>query len=203
MTDKNKRGLFLRALGLLFALSFIGFGACCLWVFWEQEAVAKEIYSWEPVVTTDYEIRKVKEFAWPFEGFLKRPEGPAEPGQEFNSRRERGAAAGLSELSISISYRYQYHGYAGESNMLSPFYELNAQALRDPQLHRYLLREDRPPLTVYVDPDQPARSALVRGWAQDDRWGALLIGGVLLPLSLVIFYLLVRPADRVEELFKA
>jgi hypothetical protein len=53
---------------------------------------------------------------------------------------------------------------------VSPFPVLNQQALRDPQLHRYLLREDHPPLTVYIDPDQPERSALLRGWAQGNRW---------------------------------
>jgi hypothetical protein len=32
--------------------------------------------------------------------------------------------------------------------------------------------------------------------------GALMIGGLLLPLSLAILYFLVRPVRRVEKLFK-
>jgi hypothetical protein len=175
-----------------------------MFLFWQQETVAKELYSWEPVVTTDYEIRRIDQPEWPTE---KAPtdvesEEYLQWLEKLKAMQRAMEKSRYNEYTIDLSYRYEYAGETREGYSLSPFAELNRQALGDPALHRYLLRKDHPPLTVYVDPGQPARSSLVRGWAQGNRWGALVIGGLLMPISLTMLYFLVRPVRRVEELFK-
>ncbi len=195
-------GPLLRSVGVPVVSLFLIFGCYCLFIFWEQEGIAKQLYSWEPVMTIDYEIKKIGQPDWPTDKSSESSEEFEKWVKELGTMQNAMHSSKYNEYTISISYQYEYQGYAGDGNTLSPFYELNTQALQDPQLHRYLLRVDHPPLTVYVDPDRPARSALVRGWAQGDRWGSLVLGGVLLPLSLALLYVLVRPVGKVEELFK-
>lgn len=202
MTNEKMFGLVLRALGVPAALFFLGIGLFCVFVFWQREAVAKELYTWEPVITTSYEIKEIDFTEWPTVGPLENPVEYEQWLEELNTMEQAMNTTGVNEYTIGINYRYKYQGYAGEGFMISPYPVLNRQALRNPQLHRYLLREDHPPLTVYIDPDEPARSALVRGWAQEGRWEELLIGGLFLPISLAMLYFLVRPIRRVEELFK-
>jgi hypothetical protein len=197
-------GLFLRTLGVPVVLLLFGFGCYSMFLFWQQEMVAKELYSWVPVVTTDYEIRRIDKPEWPTK------KGPTDVDKEehrlwlekLNAMQDAMEKSKYNEYTIEINYRYEYAGEVRAVSFLSPFAELNQQALEDQQLHRYLLREDHPPLTVYVDPEQPTRSSLVRGWAQGNRWGGLVIGGLLLPVSLAMLYFLVRPVHRVEELFE-
>ena len=202
MTNERMFGLSLRMLGVPVALLFLGFSGYCIFLFWQQEAVAKELYTWEPVVTTDYEIKRSDQPEWSTENLPENSEGYEQWLKELNTMQQAMHTTSVNAYTIDISYRYEYQGQTGEGFTVSPFPKLNQQALRDPQLHRYLLREDHPPLMVYVNPDHPERSALVRGWAQGDRWGALMIGGVLLPLSLAMLYFLVWPVRRVEEIFK-
>ncbi|MFK8161316.1 MAG: DUF3592 domain-containing protein [Lewinella sp.] len=202
MTNKMLDASFFRIVGLPAALLFLGFSCYCLFDFWQQEAVAKELYTWEPVWTTDYEIRVADQPKWPIERPSANSEEYAEWLEQLRTMENTLYTTEVNEYSIEIRYRYEYQGVARGGVELSPFSELNKQALRNPQLHRYLLREDHPPLTVYVNPDDPERSALMRGWAQGNRWGALVLGGVLLPLSLSLLYFLVRPVRKVEELFE-
>lgn len=203
MTNERMFGLFSRTLGVPVVLLFIAFGGYCLFLFWQQEVIAKELYSWVPVITTDYEIQEFDLPEWPTEGTSSRHVlQPDETWEDkLNEIELAMQSSSKNEFTIKIAYRYEYAGEVLSGNSLSPFSELNRQALRSIELRRYLLRWDHPPITVYVDPDQPTRSALVRGWAQGNRWGALVIGGLLVPISLAMLYFLVWPVLRVEELF--
>jgi hypothetical protein len=204
MTNERMFGLFSRTLMVPVGLLFLGVGCYSLFLFWQQEVIAKELYHWEPVIATNYEIRELDSPGWPTENTSlgKNSEAYQEWEDELYDMRKAMQAASQNEYTIKIAYQYKYAGEVRNGTSLSPFPELYRQALRDPQLHRYLLREDHPLLTVYVDPDDSGRSALVRGWSQGNRWGALVIGGFLVPISLAILYFLVRPIRRVEDLFK-
>jgi hypothetical protein len=203
MTNERMFGLFSRTLMVPVVLVFLGLGCYSIFLFWQQEAIAKELYTWEPVETTNYKIENLDFPEWPEDTSLNYTLKPNETwGDKLKDMEMAMHTFSQNEYTIKIAYQYEYGGEVLEGTSLSPFPELNQQALRDPQLHRYLLRKDNPPLTVYVDPDHPQWSALVRGWAQGARWGELLIGGLLLPSSLAMLYFLLRPARRVEELFK-
>lgn len=203
MTNERMFGLFSRTLMVPVMLLILGLGCYSLFLFWKQESIAKELYTWEPVATTNYKIEELDSPEWPEDTSFNYTLKPNEAWEDKLKDMEMVMVAfSQNEYTIKIAYQYEYAGEVLEGTSLSPFPELNQQALRDPELHRYLLRKDNLPLTVYVDPDNPARSALVRGWAQGNRWGALVIGGLLLPISLAMLYFLLRPARRVEELFK-
>jgi hypothetical protein len=197
-------GLFMRSVGIPAVVLFLGFGGYSLYQFGQQEMIAKELYTWKPVVAMDYEIRELDSPKWPVEDVSldKDSEAYQTWADKLEDMETAMQATAENEYTIEISYRYEYAGQVRNGFALSPFPDLNRQALRNPQLYRYLLRKDNPHLTVYVDPDDPTRSALVRGWAQGYRWAPLVIGGLLVPISLAMLYFLVRPVRRVEELFK-
>lgn len=221
MENKNGGDFILQFLIVVAGLMFLCFSCYSLYFFWRQELIAGELETWQPVAATDYEIKQIKNPAW--SGYLGVPRNssaakPAASTGEIatgepdkspenqvraNKLKKAEGEAGLSGLSLGIYYAYEFEGFQGDGFLLSPFPELNWYAQLDKQLYLSLLREDHPSLTVYVDPAQPTRSALVNSWAQGDRWLSLLIGGVLLPFSLALLYYVARPLPRVEELFKA
>lgn len=220
MEKKNGGDFILQFLLAVAGLMFLCFSCYSLYFFWRQELIARELETWQPVAATDYEVKQIKNPAW--FGYLGAPGNSsaaksAEPTGEIatgepdkstenqvraNKLKKAEGEAGLSGLSLAIYYAYEFEGFKGDGFLLSPFPELNWYAQLDKQLYWSLSREGHPPLTVYVDPDQPTRSALVNSWAQGDRWLSLLIGGILLPLSLTLFYYVIMKVPRVEELFK-
>lgn len=221
MENKNGGDFILQFLIVVAGLMFLCFSCYSLYFFWRQELIARELETWQPVVATDYEIKQIqKPYLFGFRG--NRDTASVQESAEVlgeydtarlgevlekqisaNKRKKAAGEASLAGLSLGIYYAYEFEGFKGDGFLLSPFPELNWYARLDKQLYSSLLRTDHPPLTVYVDPDQPTRSALVNSWAQGDRWLYLLLGGIFLPISLVLLYYVVRPVPRVEKLLNA
>ncbi len=167
MTNDRLFGLFLRTLAVPLLLLIVGVGGYILYSFWQKEAIAKELYRWEPVLAEGYTVTEV------------------------NDKGE-----------FALHYTYRYGGSKYGSGSLSPYDELNDEAWNDEKFLEWLSREDHPPLTIYVDPADPARSSAVRGWAQGDRAETLFAGSGILTVGLVLLYFSLRKVPEVGELFK-
>lgn len=102
---------------------------------------------------------------------------------------------------LEVQYSYEYAGKRYEGHQLSPYNELTVKASLDGALRRWLTRPDELKLMVFVDPKNPSRSSVVRGWARGNRIEGLAYGTVLITLGLGIIHLLFRPRHRVQDLF--
>lgn len=122
-------------------------------------------------------------------------------GFELVQAREVQITVVQTSSQLSISYQYDYAGETFASNQLSPYPELNAKAQVDETLRRWLTRTDKLSLMVFVDPDDPSRSSVVRGWAREDRIQGLAYGLTIFTLGLGLLHLVLRPARRVQDLF--
>jgi len=102
---------------------------------------------------------------------------------------------------LNVQYSYEYAGRRYEGHQLSPYNELTVKASLDGALRQWLPRPDELKLMVFVDPQYPSRSSVVRGWARDNRIEKLAYGSVLITLGLGLLHLLFRPRRRVQDLF--
>lgn len=102
-------------------------------------------------------------------------------------------------IKIDYSYTYNEEIYLGKT--LSPYPKVDKQALKDEKLRSHLLQKKGLALTVFVDPNKPNRSSLVRSWARSNRINALIFGGVIFWLGLALLYKTMQRVRRVEELF--
>ncbi|SEQ20077.1 DUF3592 domain-containing protein [Neolewinella agarilytica] len=106
-----------------------------------------------------------------------------------------------SKPQLDVRYSYEYAGEKYEGHELSPYNELTVKASLDGALRKWLTRPDELKLMVFVDPKNPSRSSVVRGWARGNRIEGLAYGTFLITLGLGLLYLLFRPSRRVQDLF--
>ena len=102
---------------------------------------------------------------------------------------------------LNVQYSYNYNGVTYEGHQLSPYNALTVKVSVDETSRRWITRPDNQSLIVFVDPTDPARSSLIRGWARDNRIEGFAYGIFLVTLGLGGLHLIFRPSNRVQDLF--
>lgn len=104
-----------------------------------------------------------------------------------------------SHSKIIAVFSYEYGGERYEAESFSPFEELNEAAGEDRELVQRMLSKDHPPITVYVNPENPEMASIASGWSRSG-YSNDLNGVVLLTLSFIGLYFCLRPGRRVRDL---
>lgn len=107
-----------------------------------------------------------------------------------------------AETVLGLDYSYEYEGVLYRANTLSPFPEANEAAMADEGFREWITRDDAVELVVYINPDNPAESSVLRGWVGADRLRRMTGTGFIGSLAIVFLYMTLRPVRRVAQLFR-
>ncbi|MTB52312.1 DUF3592 domain-containing protein [Lewinella sp. W8] len=107
-----------------------------------------------------------------------------------------------SGVFFDLEYTYVFAGQTYTGTSLSPFPAANDAARQDAGFREWITRSDTVDLVVYVNPENPAEASVLRGWVGTERRKRMATGGIMVSLSLMALYMILRPVKRVAQLFR-
>ncbi len=102
-----------------------------------------------------------------------------------------------------LEYTYTVDGTTYRSNTFSPYPALNKQAAWSTQVRALTTRTETARLMVFFDPDDPAKSSILRGWPREGRLGGVSLGGICLWAACLLLRHIVQKVPRYDLLFSS
>ena len=101
------------------------------------------------------------------------------------------------------AYTYTFDGVTYGSTSFSPYPKLNKQAAWSSQVRALTTRVEDYNLIIYVDPNDPSRSSILRAWPREGRLGGLSLGGIVLWFGCLLLTIMIRKTPRYDLLLQA
>ncbi|MEM6770419.1 MAG: DUF3592 domain-containing protein [Bacteroidota bacterium] len=102
----------------------------------------------------------------------------------------------------TIDYTYTVDGVVYRDSTFAPYPKLHKLAAGSSQIRALSTRTQEQQLVVYVDPEDPSRSSVLRAWPREGRLVGIAFGGIVFWVGWVFLYRTVRKVPRYDLLFR-